>query len=172
MARQHEESTIRWEEQMARVLRWQQRYREISRSNARLLERQPGQMDSGAAVAFLDQGEAARDVAYALMQNIHHLRDWIINDPKSGLAGGEVDDFIKSSKTLRMVGDLCNGSKHAVLKRRRWYEHQVEILPLSVSSEPGAITRLVSSPDGHVDVNDFADAAIKEWDEFLSRRGL
>lgn len=163
------EPTVRWGEQWTRVLRWQQRYTDTSRSNRRLIERDRSQYE--AALAFLEEGEIARDVAYALMQAIHHLRDWLINDPESGLDKRMVDDFINGSRTLRMVADLCNGAKHAVLKNPR-HEHQVTILALSASSMEGDITKLVSSPDGHVDVNDFAAAAINEWHEFLSQRGL
>jgi hypothetical protein len=156
---------------MACVERWQQRYRDISRENQRLLQRKPGEMAREHALAFLEEGEAASDVASTLIQSIHHLKDWLINDPQSGLSKPEVEAFINGSPTLRMVADLCNGSKHAVLKRRR-SDQPVEILGLSVSSEPGTISKFVTTPDAHVDVNDFADAAIGEWNEFLSQRGL
>jgi hypothetical protein len=79
-----DEPAVRWAEQMARVERWQQRYRDISRNNQRLLQRELGRMGSDHALAFLEEGEAASDVAYTLIQSIHHLRDWLINDPGRG----------------------------------------------------------------------------------------
>jgi hypothetical protein len=71
-----------------------------------------------------------------------------------------------------MVADLCNGAKHAILDRR-WHDEHVEILALSVGNPAtGAIQKFVSSPRGHVDVNDFATAAINEWHEYLDSHGL
>jgi hypothetical protein len=53
------------------------------------------------------------------------------------------------------------------------YAGFVAILDLGAGDPVGGkITKFVSTSDGHVDVNEFADLAIADWTRFLTARGL
>jgi hypothetical protein len=83
---------------------------------------------------LMAEGEIARDMAYAYVQSIHHLRDWLRNDPESGISLSVINAFVRQTKRLQMVADLCYGSKHARLTRDRWYEEgEVEITAFGAS---------------------------------------
>ena len=60
-----------------------------------------------------------RDDVYSFFQNCYHLKDWLKNDPATRpIVSPDIEDFIKKSDELRIVADLCNGSKHLDLSAR------------------------------------------------------
>jgi hypothetical protein len=160
-----------WGEQWLRVQRWQRRYEAYIRPNAPWT-RKPDSTPYEVASAFLEEGELARDMAYAVIQSIHHLRDWVINDSAAQVTRDEVESFVNSSKVLCIVADICNGSKHAVLKRPR-YDGRVDVLSFSVGDPvSGSITKYVITPEGPMDVKDFVQRAIDEWSRFIEANDL
>lgn len=54
----------------------------------------------------------ALDVVLSFFQAVHHLKDWLGNDPLSGVNKTDGAALIKGSPTLQLCADLANGSKH------------------------------------------------------------
>lgn len=51
--------------------------------------------------------------------HLHHLKDWAHHDAAVPLTNRDVDQVINGDPALRMVADICNGVKHAVLTTPR-----------------------------------------------------
>jgi hypothetical protein len=64
----------------------------------------------------------AIDDLQSFFEVVHHLRDWLGNDPSSGATFPDATVVLEGSDVLRICGDLANGSKHFKLdpKRRPW----------------------------------------------------
>lgn len=87
----------RVEEQLNRVKRWHERFKEIS--NGREHTRDT---------------DYYQDVLYAFFQNCWHLKDWVVNS--GSLDKKIVDNFFHSNSDLKICRDLANGSKHLIIR--------------------------------------------------------
>jgi hypothetical protein len=96
----------RWQNQWARVLRWYDRFSRIERG-----------------VENYSPSDFSDDEMWAFFINCYHMKDWLTNDPASGLTSRAVEDFVAKPPNLSLCGDLANGSKHAVLTRARVDPH-------------------------------------------------
>jgi hypothetical protein len=141
----------------------------------------------------------AIDDVQSFFEVVHHLRDWLGNDPSSGVTFPDATVVIEGSDVLRICGDLANGSKHFKLdpKRRPWTDdpsttiarNDVAVTPApatgsgSVGMDPtipmvpaatatSAHRFYVASGGTEYDVLELAEAAVAEWKKFLSDRGL
>ncbi|MBT2509418.1 hypothetical protein J7I98_26765 [Streptomyces sp. ISL-98] len=56
--------------------------------------------------------DAAIDAVLPFFETVHHLKDWLTNDPASGVTTAEVHTLIDGSPALQLCADLANGSKH------------------------------------------------------------
>ena len=63
--------------------------------------------------------DVAIDTVLSFFEAIHHLKDWLGNDPISGITKVEGDSLISRSPMLRLCADLANGSKHLSLTSSR-----------------------------------------------------
>ncbi|MER8225392.1 hypothetical protein ABTZ58_33535 [Streptomyces sp. NPDC094143] len=121
--------------------------------------------------------DIALDKALSLFEVVHHLRDWLRNDPNIDVPEAAVEELIKGSLALRLCGDLANGSKHLALERRPWTgdkstaitRNDVRVL---VGTETSAHRFYIASSGKEHDVLEIAEQAVEEWSRFLSERHL
>jgi hypothetical protein len=58
------------------------------------------------------------DDLWAFFQNAWHLKDWIKNDPATGVES-RIEEAVARHEPLMICADLCNRSKHLKLVRKR-----------------------------------------------------
>jgi hypothetical protein len=69
----------------------------------------------------------AVDAVLSFFEAVHHLKDWLGNDPVSGITKAEGDSLINRSAMLRLCADLANGSKHLSLTSSRTGDKSTDI---------------------------------------------
>jgi hypothetical protein len=119
--------------------------------------------------------DAALDTALSFFEAVHHLKDWLGNDPSSGLTKGDGDSLINRRPMLQLCADLANGSKHLVLTSTRTGDMATAITRNDVTIElgTGAAHRFyVGSGKTEYDVLEIAEAAVEDWSRFLTNKGL
>jgi hypothetical protein len=138
--------------------------------------------------------DAAIDAVQSFFEAVHHLKDWLRNDPSSGITKDDVDKLIDESLVLRLCADLANGSKHLALTSSRTGDRSTRIARNDVTVFPGtawgsaamgakippapATTGMsahrfyVASAGTEYDVLRLAEDATAQWHRFLSSQGL
>lgn len=120
--------------------------------------------------------EGALDTALSFFEAAHHLKDWLRNDPSSGITKADVDSLIRRSPMLQLCGDLANGSKHLVLTSTQTGDLSTDIVRNDVNILMGTGTvahRFYVQSDGaEYDVLQIAEAAVDDWTKFLTDKGL
>jgi hypothetical protein len=97
---------------------WFKKFRQALRTCENTIERFPrsAQEAEGLALAILDDFEH-------FCQDAYHVKDHVANDPDLHKnrpdAGKRMEHAINRSWRLRLLADLCNGTKHFGLKRSR-----------------------------------------------------
>lgn len=160
-----------WDEQWNRVLRWHERMRLIEKG-----------------VVPTNPIDCYQDDVLAFFVSCYHMKDWLKNDPASGVSAPEVERFVASSRNLKICGDLANGSKHLTIKRPRidattkvtrlvtTYSPTVTIGPVTAADLAGA--KMISvvygiRASGRIhDAFAVATRCVGEWDAFLESKGL
>jgi hypothetical protein len=144
-----------YEEQIDRAKRWYGRFQEIT--DGRKHDR---------SVEF------ARDEVFAFFQNCYHVKDWIIEDKAMTIEDRKrvVEQFITESESLCLCADLCNATKHLVLKTTRSHDSP-EIARahygLNVSAGVLKVRFEISTDSGSIDAFDLATRCLSEWDRFF-----
>jgi hypothetical protein len=119
---------------------------------------------------------AAVDTAQSFFEAVHHLKDWLGNDPSGGVTRAAGDSLINASQVLQLCADLANGSKHLKLTRSRTGDTSTTIARNDVTVFVGTGTSAhrfyVQSAGTEHDVLQLAEAAVAEWAKFLAGRGL
>jgi hypothetical protein len=107
---------------------------------------------------------------------VHHLKDWLGNDPSSGVTKADGGSLINGSQVLQLSADLANGSKHLKLTGSRTGDPSTTITRNDVTVFAGTGTSAhrfyVESAGTEYDVLQLAEAAVNEWTSFFSSRGL
>lgn len=120
--------------------------------------------------------DAALDVIQTFFEAVHHLKDWLRNDPASGVTRADADALINSSRVLPICADLANGSKHLRLTTSRTGDPSTTIARNDVAAYAGTGTSshrfYIASGGTEHDVLTIAEAVVDEWTMFLARRGL
>lgn len=119
--------------------------------------------------------DEALDTALSFFESVHHLKDWLANDPSSGIGEATVESLIRRNSVLRICADLANGSKHLVLTRSRTGDTSTAIARNDVTIDLGAGTAAhrfyVQSGKKEYDVRDLAEEAVAIWTKFLTNQG-
>lgn len=119
--------------------------------------------------------DVAIDTVLSFFEAVHHLKDWLGNDPVSGITKAEADSLINSSPMLRLCADLANGSKHLSLTGSRTGDKSTEIARNDVTIFAGTGTSAhrfyVQSGKREYDVLDIAESAVLEWARFFNAHG-
>ncbi|MGB8941121.1 MAG: hypothetical protein WCD21_12940 [Streptomyces sp.] len=121
--------------------------------------------------------DVALDMVQSFFEAVHHLRDWIINDPACVVIEDDVEELFKDNLVLRLCGDLANGSKHLKLTRRAWTGDKSTTIARNdaivyVGEGTSAHRFYIASGGTEYDVRQIAEDAVDEWSTFLSGRGL
>jgi hypothetical protein len=120
--------------------------------------------------------DAAIDTVLSFFEAVHHLKDWLRNDPSSGIAKAAGDSLINGSTTLQLCADLANGSKHLELTSSRTGDPSTTIArndaTVFVGTGTSAHRFYVESAGVEYDVLQLAEGATAEWHLFLSSQGL
>jgi hypothetical protein len=161
----------KWEEQWKRVLRWYERFRLI---------------DGGAEQT--NPIESYEDDVLAFFMNCYHFKDWLKNDPATGVKSPEVEAFVNRSPNLTLCGGLATGSKHLsisdprfdpdtkISKRITSFAPTVTVGPpgTPVEAPPTRIAVIYGIKASGVTHDAFivATRCVEEWDAFLVSKGL
>ncbi|MFB6931257.1 hypothetical protein [Streptomyces chartreusis] len=122
--------------------------------------------------------DVAVDRVLSFFEAVHHLKDWLGNDPATPVTKAHGDALINGCPKLRLCADLANGSKHLTLRpdRTRTGDASTTIARNDVAVLAGegssAHRFYVASAGKEYDVLEIAEDAVKEWSRFLSARGL
>jgi hypothetical protein len=120
--------------------------------------------------------DAAIDTVQAFFEAVHHLKDWLGNDPSSGVTKEAGDSLIDGNSVLQLCADLANGSKHFKLTSSRTGDLSTSIARNDVTVFVGAgasAHRFYVVPAGaESDVLQLAEAAVAAWTKYLSSRRL
>jgi hypothetical protein len=118
------------------------------------------------------------DEIYAFFLNCFHLKDWLMNDPATGVTKPQVDSFVNSSRSLKLCADICNAHKHLKLSKSRSGEspdfgkkHFSVTLGVSSAGESFPTTISVKyeieSTTGLIDAFTLASDCINGWESFI-----
>jgi hypothetical protein len=121
--------------------------------------------------------DAAVDTVQSFFEAVHHPKDWLGNDPSSGVTQAAGDSLINAKPVLQLCADLANGSKHlALTKGSRTGDPSTTIarndVTVFVRTGTSAHRFYVASAGKEYDVLQLAEDAVGEWTKFLSGRGL
>ncbi len=147
-------------EQYDRMLRWFQRFQRIT-----------------SGVEFTDNVDYHEDTMRAFFENCFHLRDWIINDPKSGIPEAVVRNFVNTSPSVALGADLANTYKHMVLTQPPKTAEDPSVGPrdftLALGGSPpyGQVRYTIKTKSGQIDAFDLAVKCVEDWKTFLTRHG-
>lgn len=130
--------------------------------------------------------EEIMDEIASFFQNCYHLKDWIENDrvAKAKLDGLGLkidDDFITPDVDMKLLADLCNGSKHMKLKRKKGIIGRSGENPKFTAAqhykvtccEPGNSVKqevdwqIITDVGKQYSVIDLANRCIQKWDNFI-----
>ena len=135
--------------------------------------------DLKSGIAHVSDSQVYTDDLYAFFQNCYHLKDWIRNDAACS-AWSDVETHITSNRYLRICADLCNGTKHLALIRRRSPENPAFSggdINLEITDGIGrekikiAIDFKISTSSGDLDGLDVAHQCMQAWAAFLRANG-
>jgi hypothetical protein len=115
-------------------------------------------------------------VTLSFFEAVHHLKDWLRNDPASGITKADGESLIDGSPMLKLCADLANGSKHLVLTTTRTNDKSTGIARNDVTVLLGTGTSThrfyVQSGGTEHDALDIAEAAVNDWTKFLTDNRL
>jgi hypothetical protein len=120
--------------------------------------------------------ESALDATLSFFEAVHHLKDWLRNDPSSGITTADCNSLIGRSPMLKLCGDLANGSKHLVLTRPHTRDTSTAITRNDVNILMGtgkvAHRFYLQSAGQEYDILQTAQAAVDDWTNFLTDEQL
>ena len=107
-------------------------------------------------------------------QDCWHLKDWIKNDPASGVDAA-IEAEVLTHKSLRVVADLANGGKHLA---RRKHQEGAYVTSTNVTvhlgqNKPIDVDYVVTLGDGTtMSAQALVHEAFQAWSEVLKKVGL
>ncbi|WP_405717273.1 hypothetical protein OG607_00500 [Streptomyces sp. NBC_01537] len=120
--------------------------------------------------------DVAVDRVLSFFETVHHLKDWLGNDPASQVTKPHGDKLINDHLVLQLSADLANGSKHLKLTSTRTGDTSTTIarndVTVFVGTGNSAHRFYVASGGKEYDALQIAEDAVNEWRRFLSGRGL
>jgi hypothetical protein len=140
---------------------WRAQYDRFQRSHARVV----GPYRS--SVEYVDD-------LHHFMQDCWHLKDWIKNDPATGLAT-TIETQVLACKSLRIAADLANGSKHL---NRHTHREGAYVTSISVTAhlnqnKPVDVECVITLGDGtQTSATNVVHDAFADWNTILMAAGL
>jgi hypothetical protein len=117
---------------------------------------------------------AYEDDLQHFVQDCWHLKDWIRNDPATGIGSG-IESRVKTSRALMVTADLANGAKHLARHTDRVgaYVTSTSVTVHLGQSRPADITYIITLADGStLTAGQVAHEANRDWDAILNDIGL
>jgi hypothetical protein len=114
------------------------------------------------------------DDLHHFMQDCWHLKDWIKNDPTTGI-GNSIETKVAVYKYLRIAADLANGSKHL---NRHTHQEGAYVTSIGVTvhlgqDKPIDVECTVTLGDGtQIPVQQVVREAHSDWDSLLKQAEL
>ena|SRR5690242_7130714 len=146
---------------------WQAQFDRMERWHRRALD----------ALAYRDAcANDAEDFVYAFCQSAYHLRDWL--QKSGGATKAELDELMNETQALKLCRDVCNGSKHFALDRKRTKTERIglmrEYVP-PITKDEIASTRprlfVFEGQDGSIqmiDIGELMNECVVAWREFCA----
>lgn len=137
---------------------WNAHYDRLARGYSRVIARYRNSVDYD-------------DDVQHFLQDAWHLKDWLKNDPALKI-GEQIEDLVKTKRSLMICADLANGSKHMV---RDWHRVGANVVSKSVTLVQGGadMIHVITLADGSQTT---LDVVVKEvwsdWNELLKGLGL
>jgi hypothetical protein len=107
---------------------------------------------------------------------IHHLKDWIGNDPSIPLTRAHGDGLINGEPDLQLSADIANASKHFGLTQSRTGDTGTDITRndaiVMIGTGRSAHRFYIESNGVERDVLDVAERAVAAWRAFLIGHGF
>lgn len=122
-----------------------------------------------------DNRERYSDDVYSFFIHCHHIRDWFYHLNIVGITEKDLDSFISAHIELRICEDLCNGTKHCELDKRRRHKtnSQPHIISTSFESDNETTTKgkfCIHSDGIFYDALQLAERCMKLWDDFVDEK--
>jgi hypothetical protein len=107
------------------------------------------------------------------LQDSWHLKDWIKNDPQSGV-GASIEDEVKAYPALMVVADLANACKHRKRDKDRADAYVTgNDVTVYFGQERGIdVVHYVATKNGRTTVQQLMPDVIAAWDALLRKLGL
>ena len=134
-----------WREQYERMKRWRKR---VQRG---------------------DDPDDVRDNFFAFTQACYHLVDWLENDKSQLIRRRKAEECVEESEILRVCRDICNGSKHARLEKKK---AEVTDKPVRLGHEMVVWGLSIEHGGWSCTAASFAGRCIVEWNKFLREHKL
>ncbi len=116
------------------------------------------------------------DNLWAFFQNCWHIKDWIRHDPEiSQEVKDSIWEDVKGSKTIQIVADMANGSKHFATDPKLEWTGVAEAPTQVIRNQDGTSTfrHYLQVPDGsQITALDMAEQAMRAWQEILKKHDL
>lgn len=148
-------------EQFKRMQRWYEHFKEI-----------------GQGTSHERSSEEYTDVVYAFFQNCYHLKDWIKNDDTIKLPKGfDIEDFINKNRCMRLLADICNGTKHLKLNMPERSKESPEFYSKNYSLALGGqpvikVKWNIKTKTGNIDAFQLATECVHKWEEFIKKNKI
>lgn len=153
-----------WREQYRRI----HRYREKIENNKFIVR--------WYAIGYSQPSEEYFDDIYSCIQHLHHLKDWVIST--GDLTSAEANELIDKHPELKIIQDICIGTKHLTTKfRERNFSIAAKTRPAFVSAKGGWGNELefycaILYNDSDHDASELIRRAINIWDNYLKSKNL
>ena len=132
-------------------------------------------------VTHYQSDEKCKDSIEAVIADIWNLKDWLINDPASGVTSSDINAFLEPKAShIEACGDLETKSKHLRVDDPR--RQNTELIWEGNHKHPSGLPVIFSvtsiykdnpgNKDHWEDVFELAKRAIDEWRAFLKIKGL
>lgn len=154
--------------------RWEQQWERALIGLGRVEEIYEGREGGGSEDAVFD--------LHAFFQAAFHMRDWLANDPTTGLDSGMINANVGATTEFKVCADFANGTKHLELSRPPWIDQQTGVTRQDVTvAPPTAGSRDVGSASHawkltaagqDYDALGLARNVVRIWETFLKTKGL
>lgn len=147
-------------EQSDRMLRWYDRFKRVN----------DGQEHS-------EDVDYHEDTMRAFFENCFHLRDWILNDSRSGIPPGDVRNLINRTPVMQLCADIAISYKHLLVTQKPRSGQNPTLGPrhftLSIGGEVpyGQVNYTISTTSGAKDAFQLATDCVAAWKAFLGQYG-
>jgi len=144
-----------YEKQMQRLQRWYGRFKKL---------------DEG---VHGKPSEEFEDDVYAFFLNCYHLKDWLMNDPGTGVKREVVDQWIDASEDLSVCEDICNSYKHLKKSRNPRSGAEPAVTKghyrLSVGGPEVTLSvrYTIDTASGPTDAFELATRCMEAWEQFI-----